>query len=76
MYGMSPISLALGTVYGPRQNTHGESGVVAILGDALLSGRPVTIYGDGTAIRDYVYVDDVVDAFMCAAQLPPAVMGT
>ena len=76
MCGMSPISLALGSVYGPRQNTHADSGVVAVFGGALLAGRPVTIYGDGTAVRDYVYVDDVVDAFMCAAQLPPAVMGT
>jgi UDP-glucose 4-epimerase len=76
MYGMSPISLALGSVYGPRQNPHGASGVVAIFGGALITGRPVTIYGDGTAARDYVYIDDAVDAFICAGQLPPAVMGT
>ena len=76
MYGISPISLVLANVYGPRQNPLGQSGVVAILGNALITGRPVTIYGDGTAVRDYVYVDDVVDAFMCAGQLPPEVMGT
>ncbi|MET0993262.1 MAG: GDP-mannose 4,6-dehydratase [Mycobacterium sp.] len=76
MYGISPISLALGSVYGPRQDPHGDSGVVAVFGSALLAGHPVTIYGDGTAVRDYVYIDDVVDAFVCASQLPPAVMGT
>ena len=76
MCGMSPISLALGSAYGPRQNPHADSGVVAVFGGALLAGRPVTIYGDGTAVRDYVYIDDVVDAFVCASQLPPAVMGT
>ena len=76
MYGISPISLALANVYGPRQNPHGLSGAIAVFGGALIAGRPVTIYGDGTAVRDYVYVDDVVDAFMCAAQLPLEVMGT
>ena len=76
MYGISPISLALGSVYGPRQSPHGDSGVVTIFGGALIAGRPVTIYGDGTAVRDYVYIDDVVDAFMFAGQLPLEVMGT
>jgi UDP-glucose 4-epimerase len=76
MWGISPISLALASVYGPRQNPHGDSGVVAVFGSALIAGRPVTIYGDGTAVRDYVYIDDVVDAFMSASQLPLAVMGT
>ena len=60
MYGISPISLALGSVYGPRQNPHDDSGVVATFGNALLAGYPVTIYGDGTAVRDYVYIVDVV----------------
>ena len=72
MYGISPISLALGSVYGPRQNPHGDSGVVAVFGSALLAGHPVTIYGDGTAVRDYVYIDDVVDAFVCAASAAPS----
>jgi UDP-glucose 4-epimerase len=76
MCGISPISLALGSVYGPRQNPHGDSGVVTIFGSALIAGRPVTIYGDGTAVRDYVYIDDVVDAFVFAGQLPLEVMGT
>ena len=76
MYGIAPISLALGSVYGPRQNPHEDSGVIAKFGSALLAGHPDTIYGDGTAVRDYVYIDDVVDAFVCASQPPPAVMGT
>jgi UDP-glucose 4-epimerase len=76
MCGISPISLALASVYGPRQNPHRDSGVVAVFGSALIAGRPVTIYGDGTAVRDYVYIDDVVDAFMFAGQLPLEVMGT
>ena len=62
LYGMRYCSLALGNVYGPRQDPHGEAGVVAIFGRALMSGDPTYIYGDGSAVRDYVYVDDVVTA--------------
>jgi UDP-glucose 4-epimerase len=63
MYGLAYTSLALGNVYGPRQDPHGEAGVVAIFSTALLRGRPTKIFGDGTSTRDYVYVADVVDAF-------------
>ncbi|MHB8342193.1 MAG: GDP-mannose 4,6-dehydratase [Mycobacteriales bacterium] len=66
LYGVGTTALALGNVYGPRQDPHGEAGVVAIFGGALLGGRPTFIYGDGKAVRDYVYVDDVVDAFVRA----------
>jgi UDP-glucose 4-epimerase len=76
MYGMAPICLALANVYGPRQSPRGEAGVMAVFGSALLTGRPVTVYGDGTAARDYVYVDDVVDAFVRAGDAPLAVTGT
>jgi UDP-glucose 4-epimerase len=76
MYGLAPICLALANVYGPRQDPNGEAGVVTIFGKAMLSGRPTTIYGDGSAIRDYVYVDDVVTAFVCAAEAPIATTGT
>jgi UDP-glucose 4-epimerase len=61
-------SLALGNVYGPRQNPHGEAGVVAIFAGLLLDGRQCTIYGDGSQTRDYVYVDDVVDAIVRATE--------
>ncbi len=61
-------SLALANVYGPRQDPHGEAGVVAIFAGRLLAGEPCTIFGDGSQTRDYVYVDDVVDAFVRAAE--------
>ncbi len=64
LHGFAWASLRLGNVYGPRQDPHGEAGVVAIFGRALLSGAPTVIYGDGTSSRDYVYVGDVVDAFV------------
>lgn len=60
-------ALALANVYGPRQDPHGEAGVVAIFAQKLLDGEPVTIFGDGNQTRDFVYVDDVVDAFYRAA---------
>jgi UDP-glucose 4-epimerase len=76
MYGLAPICLALANVYGPRQLPNGEGGVVTIFGRAMISGRPTTVYGDGSATRDYVYVDDVVTAFLCAADAPIATTGT
>ena len=66
LYGLETTALALSNVYGPRQDPFGEAGVVAIFGNALLRGRPAVIYGDGSAVRDYVYVDDVTDAFVRA----------
>ncbi|MEX5707490.1 NAD-dependent epimerase/dehydratase family protein [Parafrankia sp. FMc6] len=62
-YGVATTALALGNVYGPRQDPHGEAGVVAIFGTAMLEGRPTKIFGDGTTSRDYVFVGDVADAF-------------
>jgi UDP-glucose 4-epimerase len=59
-------SLALANVYGPRQSPHGEAGVVSIFTGRLLKGQPCTIFGTGDDTRDYVYVDDVVDAFVRA----------
>lgn len=76
MYGIAPISLALANVYGPRQNPHGEAGVITIFGRALITDAVATVYGDGTAARDYVYVDDVVDAFVRAANAPNSTVGT
>ncbi len=60
-------ALALANVYGPRQNPHGEAGVVAIFAGKLLSHQRATIFGDGNQTRDFVYVDDVVDAFFRSA---------
>jgi UDP-glucose 4-epimerase len=60
--------LALANVYGPRQDPHGEAGVVAIFAGKLLAGEPCTVFGDGEQTRDFVYVDDVVDAFVRGAE--------
>lgn len=66
--GISFTALALANVYGPRQDPHGEAGVVAIFASAMVDGRAPTIYGDGNQTRDYVFVDDVVHAFALAAE--------
>ena len=66
LHALEFTALALGNVYGPRQDPHGESGVVAIFAERLVRGEPVTIHGDGEQTRDFVYVDDVVDAFVRA----------
>jgi len=66
--GFSSLSLRLANVYGPRQDPHGEAGVVAILSEALLRRETATINGDGLQTRDYVYVGDVVEAFMLALE--------
>jgi UDP-glucose 4-epimerase len=67
LHSLEFVALALANVYGPRQNPHGEAGVVAIFGDCMLRGAPVTVFGDGEQTRDFVYVDDVVDAFVRSA---------
>ena len=61
--GLDYTVLALANVYGPRQDPHGEAGVVAIFAGKLLAGETPTIFGDGNQTRDFVFVDDVVDAF-------------
>ncbi|HEW91064.1 MAG TPA: SDR family oxidoreductase [Thermotogaceae bacterium] len=60
------VALRYSNVYGPRQNPHGEAGVVAIFTKRMLEGREVTIFGDGENVRDYIYVKDVVNANMLA----------
>jgi UDP-glucose 4-epimerase len=67
LHGLPGVALRLGNVYGPRQDPHGEAGVVAIFCGRLLEGRPATIFGDGRQTRDYVYVGDVVEALLAAA---------
>lgn len=67
LHGIESTALALANVYGPRQDPHGEAGVVAIFAGLLLSDQDCTIYGDGEQTRDFVFVDDVVDAFSRAA---------
>jgi UDP-glucose 4-epimerase len=67
LYGLECSHIAPANVYGPRQDPHGEAGVVAIFAQALLAGKPTKVFGDGCNTRDYVFVDDVVDAFVRAS---------
>ncbi|MCG0239353.1 MAG: NAD-dependent epimerase/dehydratase family protein [Firmicutes bacterium] len=65
-HGLKAISLRYANVYGPRQDPHGEAGVVAIFTRRLLAGQPPIINGDGRYVRDYVYVEDVARAHLQA----------
>jgi UDP-glucose 4-epimerase len=67
LHGLDFAALALANVYGPRQDPHGEAGVVAIFAGRLLAEQACTVFGDGEQTRDFVYVDDVVDAFVRGA---------
>ena len=69
-YGLDATCLRYANVYGPRQNPHGEAGVVAIFSRKLLDGEPAMINGDGLQTRDYVYVADVVRANLAAVNRP------
>ncbi len=68
LHGLDFVALALANVYGPRQDPHGEAGVVAIFTGRLLDGEDCVIFGDGGQTRDFVFVDDVVDAFVRAGE--------
>jgi UDP-glucose 4-epimerase len=72
LYGLSSVILRYGNVYGPRQDPHGEAGVVAIFCGKLLAGERPVIYGDGRQTRDYTYVGDIVAANLAAAAHPEA----
>lgn len=72
LYGLSSVILRYGNVYGPRQDPHGEAGVVAIFCGKVLSGETPLIYGDGRQTRDYTYVGDTVAANLAAAAHPEA----
>jgi UDP-glucose 4-epimerase len=69
-YGLDAVALRYANVYGPRQNPHGEAGVVAIFLDRLLSGQDAVINGDGLQTRDYTYVADIVAANLAALAKP------
>jgi len=68
VFGMSYVVLRYSNVYGPRQNPHGEAGVVAIFCERMLTGEKATINGDGKQTRDYVFVEDVVRANVLALE--------
>lgn len=67
--GLEHVTLRYGNVYGPRQDPHGEAGVVAIFANRLLKGEPLHVFGDGEQSRDYVFVADVVRANMAASEM-------
>jgi UDP-glucose 4-epimerase len=67
LYGLDLVALRYSNVYGPRQDPHGEAGVVAIFCGRLLDGRPLTVFGTGGQTRDYVFVEDVARANLAAA---------
>ena len=64
LYAIESSTVRLGNVYGPRQDPHGEAGVIAIFTRAMLDGKEMKIFGDGFDERDYVFVDDVIDALV------------
>jgi UDP-glucose 4-epimerase len=70
VHKLDTVAMRFGNVYGPRQDPHGEAGVVAIFCGRILQGRPLTIYGDGLQTRDYVYVGDVAEAMWTGATKP------
>ena len=67
--GLEYVALRYSNVYGPRQDPHGEAGVVAIFSTRLLDGEPLTVFGDGEQTRDYVFVKDVVSANLLVSDL-------
>jgi len=68
LHGISTLALRMSNVYGPRQDPHGEAGVIAIFCAAAAAGREVTVFGDGSQTRDFVYVEDVAQAFVAAGR--------
>jgi UDP-glucose 4-epimerase len=74
VHGIETVALRYSNVYGPRQNPHGEAGVVAIFCHRLLRGEAITVFGDGTQTRDYVFVEDVARANLAAARAALPVM--
>jgi UDP-glucose 4-epimerase len=71
--GLEFVALRYANVYGPRQDPHGEAGVIAIFATRLVHGKPVVINGDGTQTRDYVHVQDVVRANLAAVDGPAGI---
>ena len=69
VHGLEYVALRYANVFGPRQDPHGEAGVVAIFCERLQSGEELTIFGDGEQTRDYVYVKDVVSANLLASEM-------
>lgn len=75
-WGLDTVVLRFGNVYGPRQDLHGEAGVIAIFTRLLLEEKPLMVFGTGQQTRDYIFVTDVADAFFAAATQPPGLAGS
>jgi UDP-glucose 4-epimerase len=67
-YGLRTTTLRFANVYGPRQDPHGEAGVVAIFSELMLAGKQPVVFGDGTKTRDYVFVSDLIEACVLAVE--------
>ena len=61
-FGLNKVCFRYGNVYGPRQVYGGEGGIISIFNRLIVEGQPLTVFGDGEQTRDFIYVDDVVDA--------------
>lgn len=70
LYGLEYVIFRPSSPYGPRQNPHRGQGAVVVFIDRALSGKPVTIYGDGSSLRDYFYIDDMTEALVSALTCP------
>jgi UDP-glucose 4-epimerase len=75
LHGLSTVSLRYGNVYGPRQDVHGEAGVIAIFCGCVIDGRQPTVFGDGRQTRDWIEVSDVARANLMAADADPGMTG-
>lgn len=64
LFGIDYVAIRYGNVFGPRQNPKGESGVIAIFGHKMMTGNDLFIHGDGKQTKDYIFIDDVIDATM------------
>ena len=69
LHGLDSVVLRIGNPYGPGQSPDGRQGFVAVLLGSLLSGRPFELWGDGSVVRDFVYVEDVARAFLAALRV-------
>lgn len=66
--GVTTSILRYGNVYGPRQSSSGEAGVIAKFIDAMIKSEPLCVYGDGNHVRDYIHISDIVSANVAVAE--------
>ena len=71
VHGLDTVALRYSNVYGPRQNPHGEAGVVAIFCSRILENKPLTVYGEGTQTRSFCYVSDLISGIVALLEAEP-----